>query len=270
MKGKSAPFYFKWPHGDATFKLNGDSKTHKTYTLAIIVTKNVLVTVKTVFNWKSATPPPPPPLPLLKGATSEVAGGPAVLDRTVIVLDRTVIVLDRTVIVLNRIVIVLDRSVIAIYVILSLNFLQLGCGSDRLWLLRTARHTSAPALPTLSILSGDRYVNKTLPRAGLFPGARSCAFNLVRDLKESVGLDSCSCPCMPPQFTYKPWKAARGSMGVPRGTIVLFDNRSLSCDITVSDLPSPPSLCPPHFYPPTPLPSPLSSIPCSASLAQVD
>ena len=115
---------------------------------------------------------------LLKGATSQVAGIPAVLDRTVIVLDRTIIVLDRTIIVLDRIVIVLDRSVIAIYGIFSLNFLLLGGGSDHLWLLRAARHTSAPALPTLSILSSDRYVNKTLPRAGLFPGARSCAFNV--------------------------------------------------------------------------------------------
>ena len=84
----------------------------------------------------------------LKGATSQVAGSPAVLDRTVVVLD--------------RIVIVLDRSVIAICGILSLNFLRLGGGSDRLWLLRAVRHTSAPALPTLSILSGDRYVKKTL------------------------------------------------------------------------------------------------------------
>ena len=130
-------------------------------------------------------------LGMLKGATSQVAGSPAVLDQTVIVLDRTIIVLDltiivldrtiivldRTVIVLDRIVIVLDRSVIAIYGILSLNFLRPGCGSDRLWLLRAVRHTSAPALPTLSCLSGDRHVNKTLPRAGLFPGARSCAFN---------------------------------------------------------------------------------------------
>ena len=103
----------------------------------------------------------------LKGATSQVAGSPAVLDRTVIVLDRTVIVLDRN-------IIVLDRSVIAIYGIFSLNFLRLGGGSDHLWFLRAVRHTSAPALPTLSILSGDRYVNKTLPRAGLFPGGRSC------------------------------------------------------------------------------------------------
>ena len=106
----------------------------------------------------------------LKGATSQVAGSPAVLDRTVIVLNRTIIVLD-------RIVIVLDRTVTAIYSILSLNFLRPGGGSDHLWLLRAARHTRAPALPTLSILSGDRYVNKTLPSAGLFPGARSCAFN---------------------------------------------------------------------------------------------
>ena len=119
----------------------------------------------------------------LKGATSQVAGSPAVLDRTVIVLDRTVIVLDRTIIVLDRTVIVLDRtiivldlSVIAIYGIFSLNFLRLGGGSDLLWLLRAVRHTSAPALPTHSILSGDRSANKTLPRAGLFPGARSCAF----------------------------------------------------------------------------------------------
>ena len=110
---------------------------------------------------------------LLKGATSQVAGSPAVLDRTVIVLDRTIIVLDRTVIVLDRtiivldrtvivldrtvnvldrtiivldrFVIVLDRSVIAIYGIFSLNFLRLGGGSDRLWLLRAARHTSVPA-----------------------------------------------------------------------------------------------------------------------------
>ena len=115
----------------------------------------------------------------LKGATSQVAGSPAVLDRTVIVLDgtvivldgtvivldRTVIVLDGTVIVLDRTIIVLDRSVIAIYGIFSLNFLRLGGGSDRLWLLRAMRHTSAPALQTLSILSGDRYVRKTLPCA---------------------------------------------------------------------------------------------------------
>ena len=111
--------------------------------------------------------------PWVKGPTSQVAGSPAVCDRTVIVLDQTVIVLDRT-------IIVLDRSVKAIYGIFSLNFLRLGGGSDRLWLLRAARHTSAPALPTLSILSGDRYVNKTLPRAGLFPGARSCAFKPLR------------------------------------------------------------------------------------------
>ena len=78
---------------------------------------------------------------LLKGATSQVAGSLAVLDRTAIVLD--------------RIVIFLDRSVIAIYGIFSLNFLRLGCGSDHLWLLRAVRHTSAPALRTLSILSGD-------------------------------------------------------------------------------------------------------------------
>ena len=58
----------------------------------------------------------------------------------------------------------------------SSHFLRPGGGSDRLWLLRTTRHTSTPALPTLSCLSGDRYVYKTLPRAGLFPGARSCAF----------------------------------------------------------------------------------------------
>ena len=128
----------------------------------------------------------------LKGATSQVAGSPAVLDRTVIILDRTVIVLDRTVIVLGRTVIVLDwtvivlertvivldRTVTAIYGILSLNFLRLGCEWDRLWLLCAARHTSAPALPTLSCLSGDRYVNKTLSCAGLFPGVRSCAFNV--------------------------------------------------------------------------------------------
>ena len=105
----------------------------------------------------------------VKGATSQVAGSSAVLDRIVTVLDRTVIVLDRA-------IIVLDRSVIAIYGILSLNFPRPGGGSDRLWLLHAGRHPSAPALPTLSILSGDRYVNKTLPRAGLFPGARSCAF----------------------------------------------------------------------------------------------
>ena len=105
----------------------------------------------------------------VKGATSQEAGSPAVPDRAIIVLDRTVIVLD-------QIVIVLDRSVIAIYGFLSLNFLRPGGGSDRLWWLRAARHTSTPALPTVSCLSGDRYVNKTLPRAGLFPGARSCAF----------------------------------------------------------------------------------------------
>ena len=99
-------------------------------------------------------------------------GSPAVLDRTVIVLDRTVIILDRT-------VIVLDRSVIAIYGIFSLNFLRLGGGSDRLWLLRAVRHTSAPALPTLSILRGDRFVCKTLSCAGLFPGAWSCAFKFL-------------------------------------------------------------------------------------------
>ena len=112
---------------------------------------------------------------LLKGATSQVAGSPAVLDRTVIVLDRTVIVLD-------RIVIVLDRTVTAIYGILSLNFLRPGGGSDRLWLLRAVRHTSTPALPSLSCLSGDRHVNKNLPRAGLFPGARCCAFNVPATL----------------------------------------------------------------------------------------
>ena len=131
---------------------------------------------------------------VVKGATSQVAGSPAVLDQTVIVLDRTVIVLDRTVIVLyrtiivlDRIVIVLDRSVTAIYGILSLNFLRPGGGSDRLWLLRTARHTSAPALPTLSCLSDDRYVNKTLPCAGLFPGARSCAFKASASRAPDLG-----------------------------------------------------------------------------------
>ena len=149
----------------------------------------------------------------VKGATSQVAGSPAVLDRTVIVLDRTVIVhdrtvivldrtvivldrtvivhdrtvivLDRTIIVLDQIVIVLDRSVIAIYGIFSLNFLRLGGGLDRLWLLRAGRHISTPVLPTLSCLSGDRYVNKTLPRAGLFPGARSCAFKLPKSSRRS-------------------------------------------------------------------------------------
>ena len=46
----------------------------------------------------------PPPSTLffffnqVKGATSQVAGSPAVLNQTVIVLDRTVIVLDRTII----------------------------------------------------------------------------------------------------------------------------------------------------------------------------
>ena len=50
----------------------------------------------------------------LKGATSQVAGRPAVLDRTVIVLDRTVIVLDPTAIVLDPTVIVLDPTVIVL------------------------------------------------------------------------------------------------------------------------------------------------------------
>ena len=141
---------------------------------------------------------------VVKGATSQIAGSPAVLDRTVIVLDRTVIVidrtiivldrtvivLDRTIIVLDRIVIVLDRSVIAIYGILSLNFLRPGCGSDRLWLPCAARHTSAPALPTLSCLSGDRNVNKTLPRSGLFPGARSCAFKAFASRAADPRFDS--------------------------------------------------------------------------------
>ena len=113
----------------------------------------------------------------LKGATSQVAGSPAVLDRTVIVLDQTVIVLDQTVIVLDQTVIVLDRTAITITV--SSHFLRPGGGSDRLWLLRNTRHTSTPALPTLSCLSGDRYVCKTLPRAGLFPGTRSCAFKVL-------------------------------------------------------------------------------------------
>ena len=48
-------------------------------------------------------------------------------------------------------------------------FISIG-GSDRLWLLCTTRQTSAPALPTLSCLSDNRYVYKTLPRAGLFLG----------------------------------------------------------------------------------------------------
>ena len=120
-------------------------------------------------DWRTTTAPPGPLFPVcgalyqvfsvkrprrlvglvVKGATSQVAGSPAVPDRTVIVLDRTIIVLDRT-------VIVLDRTVTAIYGILSLNFLQPGGGSDRLWLLRAARHTSAPALPTVSCLSDDR------------------------------------------------------------------------------------------------------------------
>ena len=56
---------------------------------------------------------------LLKGATSLVAGSPAVLDQTVIVLDQTVIVLDRAVIVFDRTVIVLDRTVITICGVLS-------------------------------------------------------------------------------------------------------------------------------------------------------
>ena len=57
----------------------------------------------------------------------------------------------------------------------SSHFLRSGGGSDRLWLLGTTRHTCAPALPTLSYLSDDRYIDKTLPRAGLFPGVRSFA-----------------------------------------------------------------------------------------------
>ena len=94
------------------------------------------------------------------GATSQIAGNPTVLDRTVVVLDRTVIVLYRTVMTING----------------ARSFPLACCGSDRLWLLRVARHTSTSALPTLSCLSGDRYVYKTLPRAGLISGARSCAF----------------------------------------------------------------------------------------------
>ena len=134
-----------------------------------------------------------PRWPRVKGATSQVAGSPAVLDRTVIVLDRTIIVLD-------RIVIVLDRAVTAIYGILSLNFLRPGGGSDRLWLIRAARHTSAPALPTLSILSGDRYyVNKTLPSAGLFPGARSCAFKASASRAAYLG----SIPAFSPRLFFR-------------------------------------------------------------------
>ena len=120
-----------------------------------------------------------PYLPL-KGATSQVAGSPAVLHRTVIVLHRTVIVLDRTVIVHDRTVIVhdrtvivLDRTVITIFGIFS--FLLLGGGSDRLWLLGTTRHTSTPALPSLSCLSGDRYVYKTLPALVCFLGGPGVA-----------------------------------------------------------------------------------------------
>ena len=75
---------------------------------------------------------------------------------------------------LDRTVIVLDRTVITIYGVLS--FPSPGGESVRLWLFGTTRHTSAPALPTLSCVSDDRYVYKTLPYAGLFPGARSCAF----------------------------------------------------------------------------------------------
>ena len=91
---------------------------------------------------------------ILKGATSQVARIPAVLDQTVIALDRTVITA-------------------------SSHFLRPGGGSDRLWLRRTPRHISTPALTTVSCLSCDRYVYKTLPRAGLFPGARSCAFKPI-------------------------------------------------------------------------------------------
>ena len=54
----------------------------------------------------------------------------------------------------------------------SSHFLRPGGGSDRLWLLRAARHTSTPALPTLSYVSDDRYVYKTLPRAVLFSWVR--------------------------------------------------------------------------------------------------
>ena len=108
----------------------------------------------------------------LKGATSQVAGSPAVLDQTVIVLDWT----DT----------VLDRIVITICGVLSF---PLARRWVRLWVrpslvrptvsgyLHTTRHTSTLALPTLSCLSGDGYVYRTLPRAVLFPGARSCAFN---------------------------------------------------------------------------------------------
>ena len=49
-----------------------------------------------------------------KGAASQVAGSPAVLDPAVIVLDQTVIVLDPTVIVLDQTVIVLDQTVIVL------------------------------------------------------------------------------------------------------------------------------------------------------------
>ena len=49
-----------------------------------------------------------------KGTTSQVAGRPSVLDRTVTVLDQTVIVLDRTVTILDRTVIVLDQTVIVL------------------------------------------------------------------------------------------------------------------------------------------------------------
>ena len=58
----------------------------------------------------------------------------------------------------------------------SSHFVCPGGGSDRLWILPTTRHASAPALPPLSCLSDDRYVYTTLPLAGLFPGAQSCTF----------------------------------------------------------------------------------------------
>ena len=124
-----------------------------------------------------------------------------ILDRIVIVLDRTAIVLNWTVIILRWTFIVLDQTVIILHPTVIILSTKLSSFSTELSLFSTKTskqftvatqfpglavgqtvsgyfslpHT--PDLPTLSCLSDDRYVYKTLPCAGLFPGARSCSLN---------------------------------------------------------------------------------------------
>ena len=112
---------------------------------------------------------------LLKGATSQVAGSPAVLDQTVIVLDQTVIVLDRTVITIIR------RPLISFGLVVGQTV------SCYIALRNTPAHRPSQLSP-VSVMT-DMFIRPCPELHGLFPGARSCAFNAPAAYKRISGTD---------------------------------------------------------------------------------